>query len=696
MSYSEVFGGGSINPSQRTYLSLVTAVDVQLLWPNQQQIGGDNVAADIIDVDATVAGLNVDFDDARIVSRGFTSLITNVGANTVTIRDNAGGTIISLLPGTSWFIYLTDNSTAAGTWRVFQLGASVSVADAAALAGAGLKAIGVTLNQRVAPTLTAVTPVNWVDADRAQFTIWTGGVGVLNLPVAATVGSDWFSYVRNAGTGTLTLTPPGAEQVDSQATLILNPGDSCIVITDGTDFYTVGLGGSATIAFDFVQIDVSGSGDFILSGVQLNRISYQFIGALTGNRRVVVPNSIQQYWVDNSTTGAFTFEVGTAAQVTNIQVVQNNRSILYCDGTEVVDAETGTLTPPITIGQGGTGAVNAAAALANLGGVPTARLINSGDMISGGGDLTADRTLAFDLSAGTIAVPATGDFLVFQDIDNANVNRRATIADVLALANITDVEASAAASRVLRGDGAGGWDDAGANILIDSIGRLECNQVTFFDATAQFRASAADFIGLSAFGVQGTLSRAGAITDFSIAGFTVTEIDGGVLRMFEQAAAAADQAGYAQIWVRNDAPNTLMYTRDDGTDVPIVEVGSFSITFDLGFSDSNLVTLQYIRIGDLVHVTMPTANFGNSNGTNLATGNDWPVALRPDSTRYGSTICTNNSADQILASFFLTSAGAIEMFCPTAAGRDWGNNWTAAGVKGVNAGWSWSYRISDS
>lgn len=429
MTYSEVFGGGSINPSQRTYLSLVTAVDVVLQWPIEQQIGGDNVAADIIDVNATAPGLNVDFSDARQVSDGFTSLMVNVGAQTVTIRDSAGGTIISLSPGEAWFIYLTDNATAAGVWSTFQLGATVSVANASALAGAGLKAIATSLNQTIPPTLTAITPINWADADRAQFTVWTGGVGILNLPVAGVVGSDWFSIVRNEGSGDLTLTP-AAGTIDSAATLIMAPGTSAIVVTDGANFYTVGRGTSTAGVFDFVQIDVSGSGDFLLSGVQLNRIAYRFIGALTGNRNIVVPNTVQQYWIDNSTNGAFQLLTNTVAQVTPVEVLQNNRSIFYCDGTDVLDADTGTLTPPISIGQGGTGAVTAPLALASLGAVPITRLIdtdaNSG--LSGGGDFSVDRSHVVDVDnlQTELVVDKFADTIPFYD-DSAVGTRKVPI-----------------------------------------------------------------------------------------------------------------------------------------------------------------------------------------------------------------------------------------------------------------------------
>lgn len=487
MTYSEVFGGGTINPAQRTYLSLVTAVDVTLQWPINT-VGGDNVAADIIDVNATAPGVNVNLSDARQVSKGFTSLFVNVGSQDFEVLDALGTTIVSPAIGTAWFIYLTDNGTEDGTWATFQLGATVSVADAAALAGAGLQQILTTLNQSIPPTLTGVTPITWTDANRALMTIWTGGVGILNLPTVASVGSDWFAIVRNEGSGTLTLTPV-AGTIDGASTLVMNPGDSAIVVTDGMNWYTVGLGGTTTVGFDFVQIDVSGSGDFILSGVQLNRISYQFIGTLTGNRKIVVPSTIQQYWIDNSTAGAFSLEVATAAQITPIPVIQNNRQILYCNGTDVIDAETGTFTPPVLIGQGGTSAVTAAGAMDNLG---VGRIVdtaaNSG--LGGGGNLGADLALVLDVDnlPVQLTVDPLADVIAFYDDDAMSMAKTpianiggltieeegtplAALADTL---NFTGgivtasgagatktinipIDASTAANRVLRADGAGGW-----------------------------------------------------------------------------------------------------------------------------------------------------------------------------------------------------------------------------------------------
>lgn len=727
MTYSEVFGGGTINPAQRTYLSLVTAIDVTLNWPTNT-VATDNVAADIIDVEATQPGVDISLSDARQVSNGFTSLFVNVGSQEFQVLDALGATIVSPAIGTAWFIYLTDNTTEDGTWATFQLGATVSVADAAALAGAGIKAITTSLNQSIPPTLTSVTPINWSDANRALFTVWTGGVGVLNLPTVASVGSDWFGLIRNEGSGILTITP-AAGTIDGAATLVMNPGDSVFVVTDGSNWFTIGLGGSTTVGFDYVSIDISGSGDFILSGVQLNRISYNFVGTLTGNRKVVVPNTIQQYWIDNSTTGAFTVEIATAAQVTPVGVPQNNRAILYCDGTDVVDAETGTLTVPITIGQGGTSATNANDAMDNLG---VGRDVNTAALsgLGGGGDLGSDLNLVLDTDNLTVelTIDLAADTIAFFD-DDAAVMRKTPLINIAALtiedegvplatlANILDfvgagvVASGAGATKtitidlvgvstgssnpgnLLKSDGAGGWSEV-ASVTISDAGAISA------DSTISTRGSVSISDGTDAISINlgsGLMSvfGTGGVSGWS---WNVDHFFNVDIKILEKGVASFDTANYGQLWVRNDVPNTLMFTRDDGQDVPLVETGSFTIDFDIGTSDSNVVTLQYIRIGDLVHITMPTANFGNANATSLATGNDWLLALRPDSTRYGGTLITEDSAEQLWGVFFLNSSGAIIFQAPLAgdAGNYGANNFAATGVKGVNAGWSWSYRISDS
>lgn len=395
MSYTDVFGGELLFPSITSYNSITTAISVTLQWAREQQIEGINVVADWMDIDATAVSLNIDMPSASSVSTGNKVTFNNIGANTYTVRDSTGGTIQSIAPGEQWVLILTDNSTAAGTWITSQLGATVSVASASALAGAGIKAITTTLNQKIDSDVEAATPFTVVDGDRAKCLIYTAGAGTANLPTAGTVGDDWFFMLRNSGSGTLNVLPP-AGQIDGGASINLDPNDSAFIFTDGTDFFTVGLSTGSTIAFDFVSIAVPGSGDFVLSGANLDRISYRFTGALTGNRRIVVPNTTQQYWVDNQTSGAFTLEIDTVAGAGQV-ITQGQSAIVYCDATDVINAVSSTSVAfPITIGQGGTGGTTVLAAQTNLQVPPVGRLFSAGVGIdaAGLGDLSADRTIA--------------------------------------------------------------------------------------------------------------------------------------------------------------------------------------------------------------------------------------------------------------------------------------------------------------
>ena len=349
--YNQVFGGSTIYPATLTFLPLTMTADVTLQWPIEQAIAGQSVFADIIEITAN-AGLSLIMPNATKAAPGQATLVNNVGAQTVTVKDSAGNAIGSVASGQSWEFYLKDNTTAAGVWRTFQFGTGASSAVAAALAGAGLKAITTTLNQRYLPRSSA-SPVAIVDADRASIVQYTGGVGTGTLPTPASVGTDWFVFVRNNGTGTVTFTP-AAGSINGNATLALGPGSSTMIYTDGANYFTLGLSQITPTNFDFTSINVAGTGTYVLSGTELNRISYKLTGVLSGARIVQVPNTVQQYWVNNATTGAFSLTVKTAAGA-GVVVPQGASMLLYCDGTDVIAAEGAPTSGLIPVLIGGTG-----------------------------------------------------------------------------------------------------------------------------------------------------------------------------------------------------------------------------------------------------------------------------------------------------------------------------------------------------
>jgi len=362
---TNIFGGDNIAPSSVSYAAVtLSTATTQYYWPVETSANSD-VIATIMDVTSNSAGYILKLGPANEVSNGQTILFNNPGSNSFIVQDFTGVQVANISPGTTWQIYLTDNTTAAGTWRTFQYGASVSSVNASALAGTGIIALGSLLSQSM-PVLSYASNHTLTVPDRAYTFLWTSGVGTFTLPLASTAGNNWFVQFKNAGTGVITIQTVGANTIDDSASISLQPLDSCIVLTDGVNYYSLGLGQSAIFSFDYTTINVAGTGNYVLSGAELNRVAYEFTGVLTGNRVVIVPNTIQQYWVTNSTTGAFSLTIKTAT-TSGVSVTQSASTILYCNGNQVVSAETGGISLPLPISLGGTGATTAAQALINLG-----------------------------------------------------------------------------------------------------------------------------------------------------------------------------------------------------------------------------------------------------------------------------------------------------------------------------------------
>ena len=363
-TYTDVFGGANIYPSEISYSALTLTADVTLSWPTETS-ASNNLATRIINISSATAGLSIILPDAAKAGTGETILFNNVGAQTITVKKANGTQVVTVTSGTLWQIYLTDNSTTAGTWVSLQYGASLSIANASALAGTGIVAVGPLLSQSVPITSLSVNYTAGV-ADRAKMFNWTGAGGTLSLPDPTLVGPGWFIYLRNSGTGAIVADAIGSTLIDGSANLSFQPGESAIIASDGVNCYTIGFGQSAAFAFDYTVIAVGGTGNYTLSGSELNRISYRFTGTLTGNRTIIVPATVQQYWVDNQCTGAYTFTVKTSAGL-GVTITAGTRSILYSDGTDVVRADTFTISYPIAVSQGGTGSTTAGGAILNLG-----------------------------------------------------------------------------------------------------------------------------------------------------------------------------------------------------------------------------------------------------------------------------------------------------------------------------------------
>jgi len=276
--------------------------------------------------------------------------------------------------------------------------------------------------------------------------VWSGALGTVSLIAASTLGNNWFADIRNSGSGNLTIDPASSELINGATTLVLSPGDSCRVVTDGSAWYTFGLGRSAVFAFDYTSISLTGqTSPYTLSGSELNRVAYKFTGVLTANMEIVVPSTTQQYWVDNSTTGgSYTVGLRTVSQTPAINVVRGSRGIYYCDGTNFLDADTGGISTPISIADGGTGSTTAGGARVNL----SAAASGANSDITSLSGLTTALAPAYG-GTGVTTVPSNGQVLIGNGTNY-------TAATLTAGSNITITNAAGAITIAATGGGGGG------------------------------------------------------------------------------------------------------------------------------------------------------------------------------------------------------------------------------------------------
>lgn len=340
MSFNSPFTGNVVQPTDVSYREITIAnTNLQLEWPINGTTTND-AAARIMEVTTTgVSALWM--PPANQASVGNDALIRNIGAENFTVKDFAGiNTIVTVLPGEAQYIYITDNGTEEGVWGIIAFGIGSSGQDAATLAGYGLLAIGQTLNQSQ-PVTTFSTNYTALTADRSSTYVWTGGAGTLTLSTAAALGDSWFMFLRNGGTGALTLAGTGGNTINGSASIIFQPTDSAIVVCSGTTFYTVGLGKSTQFAFTQLTKAVT-SGTVTLTAAEASNVVQKYTGTLAGNVTVVVPQTVQVYYVQNATNGTaanFTVTLSTGVG-SNATIASNQQATLICDSVNLVNANT--------------------------------------------------------------------------------------------------------------------------------------------------------------------------------------------------------------------------------------------------------------------------------------------------------------------------------------------------------------------
>ena len=143
VSYTHSLTGGLIQPSTMSYGAYTFKTDLVLVWPSSFS-NNPHVTAAIIDLTAEEEGLKVILPDARVVSVGQNILLNNRGEEDIALygRDSEEAFFV-LKPGSSFYIYLTNNTTIPGIWSVIPFGQGAVVVTSVGAESDDPEALGI-------------------------------------------------------------------------------------------------------------------------------------------------------------------------------------------------------------------------------------------------------------------------------------------------------------------------------------------------------------------------------------------------------------------------------------------------------------------------------------------------------------------------------------------------------------------------
>ncbi len=334
--------------------------------------------------------------------------------------------------------------------------------DPGALAGAGLKAIGSTLNENIPISVrseaSSLTQIG--EADRATLIIWTGTTSpMVQLPdVTTSTIQDGFTFsLSNQGAGTqVTLIPysnsgvsPAIQQtINGGSALVLEPATSLSVFSDGSQgWYT--LSGIPSDPSSLLNADIyippSGNTPTYTESPSdmLSQIQTFTGGSLTSPTYTIIIPSTQpfEYFIINQTSNDLVFQTSLSSsqsvtipkpsptQLTGAwAILVSNGTNLYVDtalnsfmstvGDMVYCSASATLNTPATVSNLPIGAQNQVLQV-------TATGINNA-LIPGWGPYIQDTVKAVSLGQGALAVntglfnTAVGSGALQNNVANAN------------------------------------------------------------------------------------------------------------------------------------------------------------------------------------------------------------------------------------------------------------------------------------
>lgn len=331
-TFTDVFTGAPVYPTNVIFREVTVVGTMTLVWP-VETTATDNICPRFLYITAASATPIVRLPSAKIGGVGADVLIFNASATNVTVQGMTG-TVLGVVPGGQLFLFTVRNDlTDAGFWLAFQFGASTYSASAASLAGSGLITIASLLNANLTVVASAGA-VGILPADRAAIRRHTGGAVAYTLPNPATLTNGFFFVLVNNGSGTVTLTP-SIGTINGLATQDIFPNGGVLVITDGTNWFTLGSTGIAAGSYTTGAIDLTGLTALSLNSAQRALSLQVYTGAPAGAVTVDYGTVVGDWDIRNDVTGGFNVTVRVGGGDPGVVIPAGSTSSVTSDGVNI-------------------------------------------------------------------------------------------------------------------------------------------------------------------------------------------------------------------------------------------------------------------------------------------------------------------------------------------------------------------------
>jgi len=223
-------GGGVRN----WLLPMMSDAAVEIGLAKAAQTYANAAATSAADAANYAAALNATYSGSLTIAAGSQSFTVQSG------KQFAAGQYVMIIRSADPAYYMW------GTVTSYNAGSGALAINAIATAGTGsYSGWSVSLSGVIGPQ--GAPPRAYLRSQSSNYTAVLGdmaciidctGSWTLSLTAAATLGDGYYVWVRNTGSGTITIDPAGAETIDGAATVTLPAGHYCMLQCDGAAWKT--------------------------------------------------------------------------------------------------------------------------------------------------------------------------------------------------------------------------------------------------------------------------------------------------------------------------------------------------------------------------------------------------------------------------------------------------------------------------